>query len=56
MELADLNRDGKVDIAFQRNQLAKVIVCLGIGGGEFGAPTVYTVGGTVRALRVADVN
>jgi hypothetical protein len=55
--LADLNKDGKVDLAFtsQFNGPAELTVMLNKGDGTFGAATQYTVGGT-GSIAIGDVN
>ena len=52
---ADINNDGKVDLAFVADAPAGLFVMLGEGNGEFKAPLLSTVAG-VSSIALADVN
>lgn len=52
--LADLNKDGKLDLAVANEQTANVSVFIGDGKGAFGAKTDYLVGSGPYALAATD--
>jgi FG-GAP-like repeat len=54
--VADLNRDGKPDLAVTNMGSNTVSVLLGKGDGTFGAPTDFAVGDTPVHVAVADLN
>src|SRR6185503_9807568 len=56
--IADLNEDGRPDLAVTHggNAPPAVAVLLGNGDGTFGSPTDFEVGRIPRAVRAADLN
>jgi hypothetical protein len=54
--IADLNGDGKPDLAVTNNTDGTVSVLLGTGGGAFGAPVTYATRLTPYSVAAADVN
>lgn len=54
--LADLNRDGTLDIVFPRSSGSAVSVLLNKGNGTFGNRTDYSCGNNVNQVAVADFN
>lgn len=53
---ADLDRDGKPDIAVADRTAGTVAVLLGAGDGTFGAPAAFAAGEDVTPLAVADLD
>lgn len=56
LAMADLNRDGKLDLVVANNGGGNISVLLGNGDGTFKAPVNYTVGSNPYAVAVADLN
>jgi uncharacterized protein (TIGR03437 family) len=54
--LADLNRDGKMDVAAANSTAGSVTVSLGNGDGTFGAPTFYPTGNDPVMVAIGDLN
>jgi Ca2+-binding RTX toxin-like protein len=54
--VADLDGDGKLDLAAGSLDNANVLIFPGTGLGTFGTPLSYTVGSDTRAIAVADFN
>jgi VCBS repeat-containing protein len=54
--IADLNGDGKLDLAVANRGSANVSVLLGTGNGSFGAATNLGVGTNPNAVAIADLN
>jgi len=56
IRLADLNRNGFLDIAFTAPSSNQIAVLLGNGNGAFGSPAVFTAGLQPAELAVGDFN
>jgi hypothetical protein len=58
LAIADLNADGRLDVAvaYTGTSSTSVAVMLGAGNGTFLAPTTYTVGTNPQGIAVGDVN
>ena len=54
--VADVNRDGKLDLVVRNLEAKTVGVLLGTGTGTFGAPAVYAALGEVSSLAVGDLD
>src|SRR5439155_1668686 len=54
--LADLNRDGRLDLAVANDGANTVSVLLGIGGGSFGPKTDFAAGYTPASAAIGDLN
>jgi hypothetical protein len=54
--VADLNRDGALDLVVSHRFDSKISILLGNGAGGFGAPSFITTGGFPGKAVVADVN
>lgn len=53
---ADLNGDGKLDLAATVSNMVTVSVFLGVGDGTFGAKTDFTVGPSPTGVAIGDLN
>ena len=53
---ADLNADGKLDLAIADYATGKVAIMLGNGDGTFDAPTFFTVGNEPSSVAIGDFN
>ncbi|NUQ61445.1 MAG: VCBS repeat-containing protein [Pirellulales bacterium] len=53
---ADLNADGKIDLAVTNRNSSQVAILVGDGAGGFAAPTFLSAGGPPQSLHVADIN
>lgn len=56
IELADVNRDGKLDLIGLNYSSGDFSVLTNLGNGTFGAPILQSIGGTPKAVTVADLN
>jgi hypothetical protein len=54
--VGDFNRDGKQDLVISDESGGKVSVLLGDGGGTFGAPANFAIGGFPQSVAVGDLN
>lgn len=54
LALADLDRDGRMDLVVTLYPTARLLVARGLGNGAFGSAELYTLGGPVQALAIGD--
>ncbi len=52
----DLNRDGRVDLAFTNPGVSRISIYLGRGDGTFEPPSHFATGGRPRGIVAADLN